>query len=163
PDFRKFDVEGYRIYRGRTTGDLALVAQFDYSGTQIVDYTGTFAYTTDIGNGPLPSDTFPDGKVACAPELGVQDDCPDTDPTTAVTPRAAGPNVSQTAVVAGVYGADGFKLDPTAQFPDIDTLTGTFKGNMPPANDGALVLGSAVVEALPLGDISVTIDSVSAG
>ncbi len=246
PNFRKFDVEGYRIYRGRTTGDLQLVAQFDYSGTQMVDYSGTFAYTADL-NG--------NGLSECAPELGVQADCPVTFPsatgvahplvgeviqipaggrvqlangsililqadtavtggasgfpalsdngvnfayvdrsvrnlftyhysvtafdvnslrsgpsslesprkTQTVTPRAAGPNVSQTAVVAGVYGADGVKLDPAAQFPDIDTATGTFKGNMPPANDGALVLASAVVEALPLGDISVTVDSVSSG
>jgi len=53
PDFRHFDTEGYRIYRGRTPGQLTLVAQFDYAGTQMVDYTGQFNW----GN--------------CAPELGV--------------------------------------------------------------------------------------------
>jgi len=53
PNFRRFDVEGYRIYRGRTAGQMTLVAQFDYTGTQMVDYTGQF----DWGN--------------CAPELGV--------------------------------------------------------------------------------------------
>ena len=58
PNYRQFDVEGYRIYRGRTTGDLELIAQFDYAGTEIIDYTGGFAY----GN--------------CAPELGVFTDCP---------------------------------------------------------------------------------------
>ena len=72
PNFRQYDVEGYRIYRGRTTGDLALVAQFDYAGTEIVDYTGSFAYTADL-NG--------DGIVQCAPELGVQADCPTTFPS----------------------------------------------------------------------------------
>lgn len=53
PNFRKFDVEGYRIYRGRTPGALQLVAQFDYAGTSMTDYTGAFNW----GN--------------CAPELGV--------------------------------------------------------------------------------------------
>jgi len=247
PNFRDFDVEGYRIYRGRTTGDLQLVAQFDYSGTQMVDFTGTFAYTTDL-NG--------NGLSECAPELGVQADCPVTFPsavgvahnlvgdviqipaggrvqlangsililqadtavsgggsgfpglsdngvsfayvdrsvrnqftyyysvtafdvnsvrsgpsslesprkTQTATPRAAGPNVTQTAVVSGVYGSDGVKLDPTATYPAIDTLTGTFAGNMPPAADGSLLLSSAVIEALAAGDVAtVTLDSVSAG
>ncbi len=58
PNYREFDVEGYRVYRGRTTGDLQLVAQFDYAGREIIDYTGAFNY----GN--------------CAPELGVTVDCP---------------------------------------------------------------------------------------
>ena len=53
PNFRKFDVEGYRIYRGRTPGALQLVAQFDYAGTAMTDYTGAFNW----GN--------------CAPELGI--------------------------------------------------------------------------------------------
>ncbi len=58
PNYRQYDVEGYRIYRGRTTGDLQVVAQFDYSGTEMLDFTGAFNY----GN--------------CAPELGVLTDCP---------------------------------------------------------------------------------------
>jgi hypothetical protein len=64
PNFRSNDVEGYRVYRGRTTGDLQLVAQFDYAGTVIKDYTGTF----DYGN-------------KCAPELGLNgtaNGCPRT-------------------------------------------------------------------------------------
>jgi hypothetical protein len=274
PNFRQYDVEGYRIYRGRSTSRLDLVAQFDYTGTSIVDYTGDFAYTEDIGttpadrNNPPPGDTLPDGIVACAPELGIQDDCPDTDPNTPgrqvfpavpnpglfvehslvgnviqvpaggrvelanggililkadtavtgegsgypalsdngvtfayvdrgvrnlfsyyyavtafdvnsvtsgpssiesprvtkqATPRAAGSNATQAVLVQGEYGADGTLLDPTAQYPTIDPDKGTFNGNMPPANDAALILASAVVEALPAGDISVTVDSVSAG
>src|SRR3989441_2168945 len=67
PNFRQFDVEGYRIYRGRTTSALSLVAQFDYAGTSITDFTGGFAYTADL-NG--------NGKSEYAPELGVFDDCP---------------------------------------------------------------------------------------
>ncbi len=58
PNYRQFDVEGYRIYRGRTTGDLQVIAQFDYANTAFIDYTGIFNY----GN--------------CAPELGVVTDCP---------------------------------------------------------------------------------------
>ncbi|HEY6854543.1 MAG TPA: hypothetical protein VI139_09850 [Gemmatimonadales bacterium] len=57
-NYRQFDVEGYRIYRGRTTGDLQVIAQFDYAGTSMLDFTGAFNY----GN--------------CAPELGVVTDCP---------------------------------------------------------------------------------------
>jgi len=85
PNFKQYDVEGYRIYRGRTTSQLELIAQFDYSGSTITDYTGQFAYTVDIGRATgagrtvLPGDTLPDGIIACAPELGIQDDCPDTD------------------------------------------------------------------------------------
>jgi len=57
-NYRQFDVEGYRVYRGRTSGDLTLIAQFDYAGRQIRDFTGAFSY----------------GK--CAPELGVTSGCP---------------------------------------------------------------------------------------
>jgi hypothetical protein len=59
PNFRQFDVEGYRIYRGASPNALQLVAQFDYSGTVIADYVGNFAYAGQ-----------------CAPELGVMTDCP---------------------------------------------------------------------------------------
>src|SRR5882762_324968 len=72
PDFRRYDVEGYRIYRGRTTSALELIAQFDYAGTSIIDYTGTFAYPVDLDG---------DGKSECAPEFGIQDDCPVTFPS----------------------------------------------------------------------------------
>jgi hypothetical protein len=62
PNYREFDVEGYRVYRGRTRAQLELLAQFDYAGTTFVDYTGGWAY---LGR--------------CAPELGISDDCPSTD------------------------------------------------------------------------------------
>ncbi|MGD8726908.1 MAG: hypothetical protein PVH40_04635 [Gemmatimonadales bacterium] len=58
PNYRFNDVEGYRVYKGRTAAQLQLVAQYDYSGTVFTDYTGNWAY---------------DGQ--CAPELGVFDDC----------------------------------------------------------------------------------------
>jgi len=59
PNFRQFDVEGYRVYRGRTTGDLVLIGAFDYDGTVFTDVTGGF----DYGN-------------QCAPELNIQTGCP---------------------------------------------------------------------------------------
>ena len=59
PNFREFDVEGYRIYRGRTTGQLELLVQYDYTGTVFTDANGGIDYT---GN--------------CAPELGIVADCP---------------------------------------------------------------------------------------
>jgi hypothetical protein len=72
PNFRQLDVEGYRIYRGRTSSELTLLAQFDYSGTQVIDFTGGIAY----------GDLSGDGKVQCAPELALQADCPVTFDTT---------------------------------------------------------------------------------
>ena len=58
PNFRQFDVEGYRIYRGRvdTPSQLHLVAQFDYAGTTMLDWRGQL--------NPTP---------ACAPELGINE------------------------------------------------------------------------------------------
>ena len=81
PDFRQFDVEGYRIYRGRTANLLELVAQFDYAGTSFVDYTGQIDYGDRNG----------DGLLQCAPELGLQQDCP---VTFAANPVVSGPTPS---------------------------------------------------------------------
>ena len=74
PNFRRFDVEGYRIYRGRSASELALLAQFDYAGTTFIDFTGAIDY----------GDLNGDGMVQCAPELGLQQDCPVTFDTTFV-------------------------------------------------------------------------------
>jgi hypothetical protein len=54
PNYRQNDVEGYRIYRGRTDSPntLELVAQFDYAGTTIADFRG-----------------FVMPRATCAPEL----------------------------------------------------------------------------------------------
>ena len=101
PNFRQYDVEGYRIYRGRTTGDLALVAQFDYGGTQIIDYTGSFAYTEDL-NG--------DGIIACAPELGVQTDCPTTFPSAGGVAHDLSGSVIQVPLGGRVLLANGSVL-----------------------------------------------------
>jgi len=39
PNYKQFDVEGYRIWRGTNAGNLTLVAQFDYATTQFTDFT----------------------------------------------------------------------------------------------------------------------------
>ncbi len=61
PNFRRLDVEGYRLYRGRTDdpATLELVAQWDYAGTSFTDFGGS------VIEGGLQPPT-PD----CAPELG---------------------------------------------------------------------------------------------
>ncbi len=63
PNYRQFDVEGYRVYRGRVDApnELTLLAQFDYAGTFISDFTGIVNAATD-----------------CAPEynIGVGSTCP---------------------------------------------------------------------------------------
>ncbi len=62
-NYRNFDVEGYRIYRGRsdTPTGLKLIAQYDYAGTSFSDFTGQVA---DPARGSK-----------CAPELGVTGSC----------------------------------------------------------------------------------------
>ncbi len=56
PNYRQFDVEGYRIYRGRVDAPnaLTLIAQFDYAGTSIKDFAGQI--------NPV---------INCAPELNI--------------------------------------------------------------------------------------------
>jgi hypothetical protein len=60
PNYRQFDVEGYRVYRGRvdSPNELALIAQFDYTGTFIADF-----------GAQINPDKF------CAPELGIDSTC----------------------------------------------------------------------------------------
>jgi hypothetical protein len=56
PNYRQFDLEGYRVYRGRvdTPSRLQLIAQFDYANTFMVDWRGQV--------NPVSG---------CAPELGI--------------------------------------------------------------------------------------------
>ncbi len=63
PNYRNFDVEGYRIYKGRadTPTSLRLVAQYDYSGTTFRDYRGQ-----------VVSDAI---GARCAPELNLTTTC----------------------------------------------------------------------------------------
>jgi hypothetical protein len=61
PNYRQFDVEGYRVYRGRVDApqSLTLLAQFDYSGTSIKDFSG-----------------FVNPTVGCAPDISIFAGCP---------------------------------------------------------------------------------------
>jgi hypothetical protein len=60
PNYRQKDVEGYRVYRGRvdSPNELQLLAQFDFQGTTIADYTGQV-----------------NPSAGCAPEIGVTAGC----------------------------------------------------------------------------------------
>jgi hypothetical protein len=50
PNYRQFDVEGYRILRGTEAGVLTPIAQFDYEDTRYRDYTcETVAPADDAG------------------------------------------------------------------------------------------------------------------
>lgn len=62
-NYRQFDVEGYRIYRGRsdTPTGLRLIAQYDYAGSVFRDYTGQ-----------VVSDAR---GTRCAPELNLTTSC----------------------------------------------------------------------------------------
>ncbi len=68
PNYRSNDVEGYRVWRGTSPSSLELLAQYDYAGTVMQDWTGTFvddfAYRTA------------NGAYLCAPELGIIASCP---------------------------------------------------------------------------------------
>jgi hypothetical protein len=50
PNYREFDVEGYRVWRGQDPGALGLIAQFDKDNSTFVDYTcETVAPDEDVG------------------------------------------------------------------------------------------------------------------
>jgi hypothetical protein len=67
PNFKEFDVEGYRVWRGRSPASMEMIAQFDYKNTVITDFTGAF-YNGDYNNAA--------GVNQCAPELGITASCP---------------------------------------------------------------------------------------
>lgn len=244
-NFRRADVEGYRIYRGRTAAGLQLIAQFDKTGTTFIDFTAEINYgncapelgvftdcPADLATGhevPLVGDIVqvPVGKRALlagpdssiivteADTAVINTACPSTSnlrcpplrdtgvpfvfidrgvrnsftyiyQVTAfdvnsrasgqtslesqgvnktVTPRKSGTNIASRASfsVLGAFRGDGTPIDPNATYPAIDAATGTFNGIMPPSNTGSVALPNVVAEALALGDITVTIDSLSGG
>ena len=95
PNFRRFDVEGYRLYRGRTDDPAAmtLLGQWDYSGTKFVDYGG------NVIEGSTQT-------LSCAPELGLGSppNCP-----AAFTP-----------ITPGVASTTGFSHDIAWQLVQVD-------------------------------------------
>ncbi len=92
PNYREFDVEGYRVYRGRVDAPnaLRLLAQFDQIGTVISDYAGQIQ----------PS-------ALCAPELGVTTNCPIVyDPIAPGLPRSAHVDVPLVGAITQVKLGD---------------------------------------------------------
>jgi hypothetical protein len=71
PNFRGLDVEGYRVYRGRTSNpsQLTMIAQFDYAP----DATGKGIFKDFLGT---VSDSAKAPDPGCAPELAITTTCP---------------------------------------------------------------------------------------
>lgn len=62
PNYRQFDVEGYRIWRGTSSGSLTLVRQFDYSSTVFLDNTcETVLPGQDVADFSASGTTNPNG------------------------------------------------------------------------------------------------------
>ncbi|MGE0353112.1 MAG: hypothetical protein AB7I33_12170 [Gemmatimonadales bacterium] len=110
PNFRQFDVEGYRIYRGRTDdpASLELLAQYDYGGTFISDYSG------QINAGQF-----------CAPEVGITSGCAITfDPIQPGVSRTAHVDIPLVGPIVQVRLGDRFDLgNGTALAVRADTLS----------------------------------------
>lgn len=66
PNYRRFDVEGYRVYRGRldSPGSLKLLQQWDYTTTTFKDYGGSVIEGGNLGP-----------AINCAPEIGIMTEC----------------------------------------------------------------------------------------
>jgi len=90
PNYRQFDVEGYRVYRGRvdSPNELQLLAQFDYAGTVISDFAAQVNPTT-----------------GCAPELGINVFTPITDSLGAVIDSTPACPIAFDTVLPGVARA----------------------------------------------------------
>jgi hypothetical protein len=118
PNYRQFDVEGYRIYRGRvdTPSQLELVAQFDYDTTVIHDFRGLI-----------------NSNETCAPELGVVAGC--ASPFTIPAPGGRFPD----SVAIDLTG------DIVQVRPDQRVLlaTGVVRNNVGPAATDTAVTGAA--------------------
>jgi hypothetical protein len=98
PNYRQLDVEGYRVYRGRvdSPNELSLVAQFDYSGTSMLDFQAQVNPT-----------------AGCAPELGINTE------TVVPTPTTANPDSTITVLGCGTTDFDSLvpNVAPTVSVP----------------------------------------------
>ena len=124
PNYRQFDVEGYRLYRGRNQGDLKLLAQFDKQGTVISDYNGQVN----------PVET-------CAPDLSIFSSCAEGVVYDTLVPGTAQHNHVDVPLVSPiiqvVLRTGRVKLaDGTAFIVAADTaVTGAASGKFPPLTD----------------------------
>ena len=124
PNYRQFDVEGYRVYRGRVDApnSLTLLAQFDLSGTVMQDFTGSV--------NPLET---------CAPDLGLFDACAaDYDPLE-FAPGVARTISHEVPLIGEVLQvkAGGRRLlaDSTALLTDVDTAVVGLGSGFPALED----------------------------
>ncbi len=119
PNYRNFDVEGYRIYRGRVDApnELTLLAQYDYSGTSMEDFTGVI--------NPNPN---------CAPEIIIPVVL--ADPVTLGCPVLFADSGNQ---------KNGIALTTSTSYPLVGdviqlSVTGATKGRALLANNTALIV-----------------------
>ncbi|MGD8728033.1 MAG: hypothetical protein PVH40_10330, partial [Gemmatimonadales bacterium] len=103
PNFRGHDVEGYRVYRGRSPDNLELVAQFDYQGTTFVDHTGWVDYNNE-----------------CAPELGITQRCPTFPVTLGLNGRLVQVRVGQRVPSGDFAVVLARDTVPAAPFPPLE-------------------------------------------
>jgi len=113
PNYRTFDVAGYRIYRGTSTDPsaLRLLVQFDKLGDSLIDHTGQV------------NTTNAQGFTLCAPDLNVYITCSPAGTNPAgvrlITPRTIrldGPVVQYQTITVGGAGLD------TVTHTDVDSL-----------------------------------------
>ncbi len=125
PNYRQYDVEGYRIYRGRVDSpdQLFLVAQFDYAGTIFDDYDGVV--------NPL------DG---CAPELSITTDCPVAyDPVAPGVPRTvSNPNNIVSPFLQTKYGNRLELASGVSYTTAMDTAVTGLNSGLPPLTNSTV-------------------------
>ncbi len=125
PNYRQYDVEGYRVYRGRVDApsSLSLLAQFDYGGTSISDFSGFVANTgTDATE-----------LTVCAPDIGLFDRCAAGYDSTEFEPGVARTHSRDIPLVGGVVqvktGSRAELADGTATILPLQSDTVITGGN----------------------------------
>lgn len=229
PNYRHFDVEGYRIYRSTDGRNWREVAQFDYDTTTFADVlcetdrthaTGEpctderIVWINDIQDFPrepltqyrpgdvvrtangniavLHADTVSAGHLELR-DNGVPFAWEDTDLRLGfryyyqvrafdVNSYRSGPSSLESAsevesvivqpqfetlavpsLEIRIEGADGVALDLSAPLPEIDSLSGTFSGPMPPTNALEWSFVPDLPRLLPAFRLEMRIDSVRLG
>jgi hypothetical protein len=121
PNYREFDVEGYRIWRGTQAGNLELLAQFDFADTEFIDtICETVLPDEDIGNPAGPGfaigEECPDGFSKATPidnDLVFNNGGPGSSPGAGVV-RLAGGNAQPLELTTAVVDDDAGASQPLA-------------------------------------------------
>lgn len=119
PNYRQFDVEGYRIYRGTDPRALTLLVQLDHDNTTFVDYLGALDYP---------------GR--CAPELGIVTDCPVPFPATPDTLVSMKQRIGYQRIVQVPEGARITTGNGLVSIVRADTFPNVASGFPPPYESG---------------------------